>query len=92
VSLASRLRSGLARTREVLETPLEDLARGRRPLDGGALEEVEQALVGAEQRLLDLFQCLGVERAAAARQVLKRRLQHLARAGEPAAQAVEERH
>ena len=51
-----------------------------------------QAEVGLEQRLLDLVERLGVERAAAAREVLERRLQHLARAGEPAAQAVEERH
>ena len=51
-----------------------------------------QAEVGADERLLDGVERLGVERAAAARQVLERRLQHLARAGEPAAQAVEERH
>ena len=43
-----QLRGGLARTREVLETPIEDLARGRRPLDPAALEEVELALIGAD--------------------------------------------
>ena len=48
MGLGDRLRGGLARTREVLETPLQDLACGRRPLDPEALEELEQALVGAD--------------------------------------------
>ena len=44
MGLLERLRGGLARTREVLETPIEDLARGRRPLDAAALESIEEAL------------------------------------------------
>jgi fused signal recognition particle receptor len=46
--LLDRLRSGLRRTREVLNTPLEDLARGRRPLDAADLETIEQVLLAAD--------------------------------------------
>jgi fused signal recognition particle receptor len=49
--LLDRLRSGLRRTREVLNTPLEDLARGRRPLDAEDLETIEQALLAADMGL-----------------------------------------
>jgi fused signal recognition particle receptor len=48
LSLVDRLRGGLARTREALNTPIEDLVRGRRPLDAAALESVEEALLAAD--------------------------------------------
>ena len=48
MALADRLRGGLSRTREVLNTPIEDLVRGRRPLDAAALESVEEALLAAD--------------------------------------------
>ncbi len=51
VALADRFRGGLSRTREVLTMPLEDLVRGRRPLDAGALESVEEALLAADMGL-----------------------------------------
>jgi fused signal recognition particle receptor len=51
MGLRERLRGGLARTREVLTTPLEDLVRGRRPLDAAALEAVEEALLAADMGL-----------------------------------------
>ncbi len=47
-SLLQRLRRGLARTREVLETPVGDLVSGRRPLDPTSLEAVEEALLAAD--------------------------------------------
>ena len=75
MGLALRLRGGLARTREVLETPLQDLARGRRPLDPEALEEVEQALVGAD---------LGLPAVGEALEVLRSRSGEIARGGFPA--------
>jgi len=75
VGLVERLRGGLSRTREVLETPLEDLARGRRPLDPQALEEVEQALVGAD---------LGLPAVGEALEVLRARSGEIARGGLPA--------
>jgi fused signal recognition particle receptor len=46
-----RLRSGLTRTREVLNTPLEDLLRGRRPLGAADLEAIEEALLAADMGL-----------------------------------------
>ena len=51
MGLRERLSGGLARTREVLTTPIEDLVRGRRPLDGAALEAVEEALLAADMGL-----------------------------------------
>jgi len=47
-ALLDRLRGGLGRTREVLTSPIEDLVRGRRPLDPGALEAIEEALLAAD--------------------------------------------
>ncbi len=67
-----RLRGGLARTREVLETPIEDLARGRRPLDSAALEEVELALIGAD---------FGLPAAAEALETLRARSAEISRGG-----------
>jgi len=46
--LVERLRAGLARTREVLNSPVEDLWHGRRPLDAAALESIEEALLAAD--------------------------------------------
>ena len=43
-----RLKAGLSRTREALNTPLEDLFRGRRPLDPADLDAVEEALIAAD--------------------------------------------
>jgi fused signal recognition particle receptor len=48
VSLGERLRRGLARTRDVLEMPVEDLVRGRRPLDPSDLEALEETLLAAD--------------------------------------------
>jgi fused signal recognition particle receptor len=66
VGFLERLRGGLARTREVLETPIEDLARGRRPLDPAALEEVELALIGADFGLVATAEALETLRARSA--------------------------
>lgn len=46
-----RLQASLVRTREVLNTPIEDLVRGRRPLDPGELESIEEALLSADMGL-----------------------------------------
>jgi fused signal recognition particle receptor len=51
MGLRERLAGGLARTREVLTMPIEDLVRGRRPLDASALETVEEALLAADMGL-----------------------------------------
>jgi len=75
VGLLDRLRGGLLRTREVLTTPLEDLVRGRRPLDESALDSVEEALIAAD---------LGLPAVAEAMEVLRARSGEIAPGGLPA--------
>jgi fused signal recognition particle receptor len=75
VGLLDRLRGGLVRTREVLETPIEDLVRGRRPLDAAALEAIEEALLAAD---------LGVPAVAEAMEALRVHSGRLAAGGLPA--------
>jgi len=79
VALADRLRGGLSRTREILTTPLEDLVRGRRPLDAAALESVEEALLAAD---------MGVPAVLEAMEVLEARSGEIASGGLPAMQSV----
>jgi fused signal recognition particle receptor len=62
LGLVDRLRGGLARTREALNTPIEDLVRGRRPLDAAALESVEEALLAADMGLPAVEEAMGVLR------------------------------
>jgi fused signal recognition particle receptor len=75
VALLDRLRGGLSRTREVLNTPIEDLVRGRRPLDQEALDAVEEALLAAD---------MGLAAVAEAMDVLRERSGHIADGGLPA--------
>jgi fused signal recognition particle receptor len=79
VALVDRLRGGLSRTREVLTMPLEDLVRGRRPLDAGALEAVEEALLAAD---------LGPAAVQEAIEALTARSGEIASGGLPAMRAV----
>ena len=46
--LFSRLRAGLARTREVLTTDVTELVRGRTSIDEDLIEELETILLGAD--------------------------------------------
>src|SRR5262245_10660188 len=62
-SLADRLRVGLTRTRDLLNTPVEDLVRGRRLLDATALETVEEALLAADLGLPAVSEAMEVLRA-----------------------------
>ena len=62
MGLLDRLRGGLARTREALNTPIEDLVRGRRLLDAAALESVEEALLAADLGLPAVEEAMGVLR------------------------------
>ena len=75
MGLLDRLRGGLVRTREVLTTPLDDLVRGRRPLDESALESVEEALLAAD---------MGLPAVADAMEVLRARSGEIATGGLPA--------
>jgi fused signal recognition particle receptor len=76
LSWAARLKAGLARTREVLNTPLGELfARSR--IDEGAYEELETALlqadcgVAATQALIGALRKRKLEDGAALKQALK---------------------
>jgi fused signal recognition particle receptor len=62
-----RLRGGLSRTREVLNTPIEDLVRGRRPLDEEALDAVEEALLAADMGLPAVADAIAVLREQSGR-------------------------
>jgi len=79
LGLVDRLRGGLVRTREALSTPIEDLVRGRRPLDAAALESLEEALLAAD---------LGVPAVEQAMVVLRERSGAIASGGLPAMRQV----
>ena len=70
--LVERLRAGLARTREVLNSPVEDLWHGRRPLDAAALESIEEGLLAAD---------LGLPAVSEAMETLRERSGSLAGGG-----------
>ena len=72
-ALLARLRRGLARTRRVLEMPVDDLWRGQRPLDE---EEVARRLAGDFDTLEQIAAEAGLstratEKLAKARRVLE---------------------
>ena len=75
MGLLDRLRNGLKRTRDVLDTPMEDFVRGRRPLDEGALEAIEEALLAAD---------MGLGAVDDAMEVLRERSGRIASGGLPA--------
>ncbi|HAO23065.1 MAG TPA: signal recognition particle-docking protein FtsY, partial [Desulfobacteraceae bacterium] len=43
-----RLKNGLAKTREILNTDIEDLFKGGQKLDGSTLEQLEEILITAD--------------------------------------------
>ena len=65
--LLDRLRTGLGRTRDVLNMPVEDLVRGRRPLDASALTSIEEALLAADLGPPAVAQAMEVLRAQSGR-------------------------
>jgi fused signal recognition particle receptor len=78
-SLVERLRAGLARTRAVLEMPVSDVLKGRRPLAAADLEAVEEALLAAD---------LGLPAAAEAMALLRERSAEVAGGGPAAMRGV----
>jgi fused signal recognition particle receptor len=62
-SFFERLKSGLGRTRAILNTPVEDLVRGRRPLDPASLEAIEESLLAADLGVPAVDQAMEVLRA-----------------------------
>jgi fused signal recognition particle receptor len=79
MSLVERLKSGLSRTRTLLNTPVEDLVRGRRPLDPADLDAIEEALLAAD---------LGVPATQQAMELLRERSREIAEGGAEAMRAV----
>jgi len=63
LALLDRLKRGLTRTREVLNTPVDDLVRGRRPLDPHDLESVEEALLAADMGVAAVGEAMETLRA-----------------------------
>jgi fused signal recognition particle receptor len=82
LSWAARLKSGLARTREVLNTPVSELLTRRR-VDEALFEELETALVQADcgvpaaQALIGALRKKKIEDGAALKQALKDALTEL---------------
>jgi len=74
-----RIKKGLSHTRAVLNTPVEDLVRGRRPLDDADLSAIEEALLAAD---------LGVPAVQDAIEVLRARSGEIAGGGPEAMRAV----
>jgi fused signal recognition particle receptor len=79
VSFADRLKAGLHRTREALNTPVEDLVRGRRPLAQSDLDAIEEALIAAD---------VGLPTVAEAMETLRARSGSIAGGGTDAMRAV----
>jgi fused signal recognition particle receptor len=69
LALLDRFRTGLTRTRRVLETPVEDLLRGRRPLVPADLDRIEEALIAADLGLPAVQQAMELLRTHSARLV-----------------------
>jgi fused signal recognition particle receptor len=74
-----RLRQGLTRTRQVLEMPVGDLVRGRRPLEPADIEAMEEALIAAD---------MGMPAVADAMRVLRERSGEISGAGVEAMRGV----
>ncbi len=66
MSLGERLRRGLVRTREVLNTPIGDLLRGGPGLDEAALDALEEALLAADLGLPAVGDAMALLRGRAA--------------------------
>jgi fused signal recognition particle receptor len=74
-SFYDRLRRGLEKTRDILNTDVGDLMRGQRPLDPDELERVEEALLAAD---------LGVPAVDHAMELLRERSGAISQGGEEA--------
>ena len=71
-----RFRKGLARTRDILNADVEDLVRGRRPLEPEDLDAIEEALIAADLGLPATQEAMEVLRERSARDLDGRRAGH----------------
>src|SRR5262249_15330513 len=78
-SFLDRIRRGLSRTRQALDTPVGDLLRGQRVLDARDLQAVEEALITAD---------MGLPAVREAMEVLRQRSREIADGGVPAMRAI----
>jgi fused signal recognition particle receptor len=74
-----RLKKGLSRTRDILNTDVTDLARGRRPLQPEDLDAIEESLIAAD---------MGLAATQQAMQVLRDRSAQVWTGGAPAMRAL----
>ena len=63
--MLDRLRKGLARTRQVLNTPVDDLVQGRRPAPAELLDSLEEGLLAADVGLETAGRLIGKLRSRA---------------------------
>jgi fused signal recognition particle receptor len=86
-SVRERLRRGLRRTRDVLNTPVGELVGGRRGIDEKTLETLEEALIGADvglavtEELIGGLREAGVDSMAGARAWLRQDVERRLAAG-----------
>lgn len=64
--VVDRLKKGLSRTRDILNTDVTDLARGRRPLQPEDLDAIEESLIAADMGLAATQQAMQVVREKSA--------------------------
>jgi len=80
-SVLDRLRRGLTRTREVLEMPVGDLLRGRKPLNPEEMDRLEEALLAADLGVASVMRTMEALRTSqserSAREVLQETIEHL---------------
>src|SRR3954466_6545372 len=65
-SFFDRLKVGLTRTRDILNTDVGDLMRGRRPLQPGDLDAIEEALISADLGIPAVTEMMELLRARSA--------------------------
>jgi fused signal recognition particle receptor len=93
-SFLDRFRKGLAKTRDILNADVEDLVRGRRPLQQSDLDAIEESLIAADLGMPATQQAMEVLRSRsgaiwtggvpAMRQLLKEELRRILVRPEPA--------
>jgi fused signal recognition particle receptor len=64
MSVADRLKAGLSRTREVLDTPVEDLFRARSSIEAADLDAIEEALIAADLGLASVERAMELVRSS----------------------------
>jgi fused signal recognition particle receptor len=67
LSIFDKLTKSLERTRRVLDTPIQDLVRGRRVLDVADLDAIEEVLIAADLGLPMVGEAMEILRAESAR-------------------------